>query len=92
MATIGAGNWALFWLDIRNLNIYYLRFPFLYIFAEYKECSVAQFLQNPDIRLQFNLPLSMEAFEEYKQLIEDIKILFPINNCSDVWTYICGMD
>lgn len=72
MATIGAGNWALFWLDIRNLNIYYLRFPSLYIFAEYKECSVVQFLQNPDIRLQFNLPLSMEAFEEYKQLIEDI--------------------
>lgn len=56
------------------------------MFAKDKECSMAKFLRNPDIREQFNLPLSEQAFDEYNQLMEDIKRFLPINNCPDSWT------
>jgi hypothetical protein len=44
------------------------KFPRLFSYAKKKDILVAQFLTNNQLQEQLNLPLSVEAFQEYQQM------------------------
>jgi hypothetical protein len=63
---IGDGSTVLFWVDVWNNHLLHSEFPMLFSFAKNKKISVAQFLLNNNIEQQFHLPLSVQAFQEYR--------------------------
>jgi hypothetical protein len=85
--SIGNGTIVKFWSDVWNEHHLQHKFPWLYSYAKNKNISVAQFLLNNNINDQFNLPLSVEAFQEYQELQELIQKI-QLNDSSDKWRYI----
>jgi hypothetical protein len=89
---VGDGTTVLFWSNVWNGHLLQSKYPRLYSFAKNKQISVAQFLLNNQIEVQFHLILSVQAFQEYQelqQLIQQIQ-LSPGNK--DSWQYIWGND
>jgi hypothetical protein len=66
------------------------KFPRLFSFAKNKNISVAQFLLNNHLEMQFHLPLSEQAFSEYQELHEIISSIQVDDEAKDSWHYPWG--
>jgi hypothetical protein len=75
-------------MDIWNDHLLQNEFPRLFSFAKNKKISVAQFLLNNNIEQQ--VPLSVEAFQEYQSLQQVIQQIQIIDQAKDSWSYIWG--
>ena len=84
------GSTVLFWSDLWNDNILESKFPRFYSFARNKNISVAKFLSNNTLEAQFHLPLSEQAFQEFRSLQDLIQALQVDQNSKDSWEYIWG--
>lgn len=64
-------------------------FPELYSFTKKPSLTLASAKANPSFIAIFNLPLSVEAYEQFLGL-EDILLSFNPTADDDVWSYIWG--
>jgi hypothetical protein len=85
---IGDGSTTLFWMDVRNDHLLQNKFSILFSFAKNKTISVAQFLLNNSIKQQFQLPLSIQAFQEYQSMQQIIQQIQITDQARDSWHYI----
>jgi hypothetical protein len=87
---IGDGSTVLFWSDLWNDNVMQIKYPRLYSFAKNKNISVAQFLTNNTLEMQFHLPLSEQAYQEYQSLQDYFQTFQVQQGAKDSWHYIWG--
>jgi hypothetical protein len=72
------------------LEVLSANFPRLSTFAADASISVSQVMQAEDLHSLFQLPLSMQAYDELLEL-EDFICQVPIDpSAKDVWTFIWG--
>jgi hypothetical protein len=62
---MGDDSTMLFWSDVWNDQLLKQKLPKLFSYAKNKDISMAQFLLNNQIKEQFNLPLFIQAFQEF---------------------------
>lgn len=89
-ATIGPGDTTLLWSNVWNGNFLEHSLPRLYSFAKNKKVSVAQYINNQDVQVNFHLPFSKQALEELHSLNLIMQEATQQQQEKDVWTYIWG--
>jgi hypothetical protein len=67
---VGDGTTVLFWCIVWNDHLLQSKYPRLYSFAKNKQISVDQFILNNQVEVQLHLLLSVQAFQEYQELLE----------------------
>jgi hypothetical protein len=69
---VGNGSTALFWSDSWKNQLLDSSFPRLFSFVRDKLQSVKEFLEKDSVMDNFHLPLSIEAHQEFQQMMEFI--------------------
>jgi hypothetical protein len=87
--SVASGNSCLLWDDLWAGNVSKLEFPELHSFAKKPNISLVQARTQMDLASLFNLPLSVQAFDQWALLECVIQNLPETEDC-DVWSYIWG--
>ena len=86
---IGNGNSCYFWEDLWSSNVLAAMFPELHSFAKNKNLSLQGFLSHEDSASLFHLPLSVQAYQQFLELLSLLQVV-SLQDDSDTWTYIWG--
>ena len=86
---IGDGSTSLFWSDVWHGVPFNVQWPHLFSFVKDANTSVQNFLDADDKSEFFHVPLSIEAHDQYQQMITELQNIQPSHN-KDVWNYIWG--
>ena len=88
---IGDGRTILFWEDMWNSGIPANQFPELFSFARNSKLSIKEALQKEQLIEIFQLPLSVQAHEQFLDLDATWGQIM-VNNTNDTWKLIWGAD
>jgi len=72
-ATIGDGSTSLFWSDVWHGVPFNVQWPHLFSFAKDANTYVQNFLNADDKSEFFHVPLSIEAHDQYQQMITELQ-------------------
>jgi hypothetical protein len=86
---LSSGQTCLLWDDFRNGQVRKLQFPELHSFAKNKSISLSKAHGTAALHDLFSLPLSVEAYTQFRELQFEFSDLV-LNNLNDNWTYIWG--
>jgi len=89
---IGTGEAVLFWKDDWLGTIAADKFPRAYSYALSEDVSVKSFLLATSLSANFSLPVSPEAFEEIKQLQQEVRNADIGGGPQDIWKYVWGSE
>jgi hypothetical protein len=82
---VGNGSSALFWSDSWKNQLLDSSFPRLFSFVRDKLQSVKEFLEKDSVLDNFHLPLSIEAHQEFQQMMEFISDVALNPEADDKW-------
>lgn len=85
--SIGNGHTALFWTDLWNGHLLNYQHPQLHSFVKSNKQTVEQVCQAPNFQDLFNLPLSVQAYDQYQQVMVLVQQL-NLTDEEDAWSYI----
>jgi hypothetical protein len=88
---IGNGRTILFWEDLWNKGIPAQQYPKLFSFACNTKLSIKEAKQKEHLLELFQLPLSMQAYEQYLELNEAWGQI-TVTNANDTWKLIWGSE
>jgi hypothetical protein len=89
--TIGNGRTILFWEDLWNKGIPAQQYPKLFSFACNSKLSIKEAKQKDHLFESFQLPLSVQAYEQYLELNEAWGQI-TVTNAKDTWKLIWGSE
>jgi hypothetical protein len=89
--TIGNGRTILFWEDLWNKGIPAQQYPELFSFACNTKLSIKDAKQKEHLLELFQLPLSVQAYEQYLELNETWGQI-TVTNAKDTWKLIWGSE
>jgi hypothetical protein len=89
--TIGNGRTILFWEDLWNKGIPAQQYPELFSFACNTKLSIKDAKQKEHLLELFQLPLSVQAYEQYLELNETWGQI-RVTNTKDTWKLIWGSE
>jgi hypothetical protein len=82
---VGNGSTALFWSDSWKNQLLDSSFPRLFSFVRDKLQSVKEFLEKDSVMDNFHLPLSIEAHQEFQQMMDFISDVAINPEADDKW-------
>jgi hypothetical protein len=89
--TIGDGRTILFWGDMWNKGIPAHQYPELFSFTCISKLTVKKAKQKEHLIDIFQLPLSVQAYEQFLELDETWGQI-TVTNTKDAWKFIWGSD
>lgn len=87
---LGSGHTLLFWKDLWNDFLFCHKYPRLFSFAKNTDIFVQQYLQIEDLYVLYNVPLTLQAAQEFDQLQLDLTEIVFSSETNDSWSYIWG--
>jgi hypothetical protein len=87
--TVGDGSSCLLWEDVWHGPALSSQYPELFSYVHSNQISVQLFILTEDKSDFFHLPLSVEAYDQYQLLLNDMESMHLSQN-NDKWTYAWG--
>ncbi|TVU46354.1 hypothetical protein EJB05_05881, partial [Eragrostis curvula] len=85
-ANVGDRKTVLLWDDFWGQGVPRVQFPHLHSFTNRPQISLLEASNTEPVHLLFHLPLTVEAYQQYLILAEEINSVH-LRNERDVWTY-----